>query len=163
MFVLQDGHFAGLFGVPEAGPLLNFMPVLVTGILFGLAMDYEVFLVSRIREEFMHTGNARKSVLSGLKHSGPVVTAAGLIMIAVFASFIFSGETTIKSMGLAMAFGVLFDAFVIRMTLIPALMILLKKASWYFPKWLDRIIPNVDVEGESLNTTKVKSRERFSK
>ncbi|MCM3540410.1 MMPL family transporter [Priestia endophytica] len=163
VFVLQDGHFAGLFGVPEAGPLLNFMPVLVTGILFGLAMDYEVFLVSRIREEFMHTGNARKSVLSGLKHSGPVVTAAGLIMIAVFASFIFSGETTIKSMGLAMAFGVLFDAFVIRMTLIPALMILLKKASWYFPKWLDRIIPNVDVEGESLNTTKVKSRERFSK
>jgi membrane protein YdfJ len=84
-------------------------------------------------------------------------------MIAVFASFIFSGETTIKSMGLAMAFGVLFDAFVIRMTLIPALMILLKKASWYLPKWLDRIIPNVDVEGESLNTTKVKSRERFSK
>ena len=150
VLVLQDGHLTSLFAIPESGPLLNFMPVLITGILFGLAMDYEVFLVSRMREDYMHGSDAKKSVLSGMKHSGPVVTAAGLIMISVFASFIFAGDITIKSMGLALAFGVLFDAFIVRMTLVPAVMSLLGKAAWYLPKWLDRILPNVDIEGESI-------------
>ncbi|KOO46459.1 MMPL family transporter [Priestia koreensis] len=150
VLILQDGHFIHLFGIPKEGPILNFMPVLTTGILFGLAMDYEVFLVSRMREDYLHSGDAKKSVLTGLKHSGPVVTAAALIMIAVFASFIFAKDPMIKSMGLALAFGVLFDAFVVRMTLIPALMTLLGRSSWYFPKWLDRIIPNMDIEGEEF-------------
>ncbi|MBT2281936.1 MMPL family transporter [Priestia megaterium] len=150
VLVLQDGHLTNLFAIPESGPLLNFMPVLITGILFGLAMDYEVFLVSRMREDYMHGSDAKKSVLSGMKHSGPVVTAAGLIMISVFASFIFAGDITIKSMGLALAFGVLFDAFVVRMTLVPAVMSLFGKAAWHLPKWLDRILPNVDIEGESI-------------
>jgi len=106
--------------------------------------------VSRMREDYMHGSDAKKSVLSGMKHSGPVVTAAGLIMISVFASFIFAGDITIKSMGLALAFGVLFDAFIVRMTLVPAVMSLLGKAAWHLPKWLDRILPNVDIEGESI-------------
>ncbi|MGE7717960.1 MMPL family transporter [Priestia megaterium] len=150
VFVLQDGHFIDFFGIPEAGPLLNFMPVLTTGILFGLAMDYEVFLVSRMREDYTHLKDAKKSILSSLKHSGPVVTAAGLIMVSVFASFIFAEDATMKATGLSMAFGVLFDAFIVRMTLVPAVMTLLGKSAWYLPKWLDRSLPNIDVEGESI-------------
>ena len=151
VFVLQDGHLAPLFGIPANGPLLNFMPVLVTGILFGLAMDYEVFLVSRMREDFLLSGDAKKSVISGLKHSGRVVTAAGLIMIFVFASFIFGDDLIIKTMGLTLAFGVLFDAFVIRMTFIPACMMLIGRAAWYLPKWFERWLPRIDIEGESIS------------
>ncbi|UPK41423.1 MMPL family transporter [Paenibacillus pabuli] len=150
VWVIQDGYLANMFGIPEPGPVLSFLPILVTGILFGLAMDYEVFLVSRMREDFTHTGDARQSVKSGINHSGPVVTAAGLIMIAVFASFIFAEDTIIKSMGLALAFGILVDAFIVRMTLVPAIMTLLGKSAWYIPAWLDRLLPNIDVEGESV-------------
>ncbi|MEN1990533.1 MMPL family transporter [Paenibacillus hubeiensis] len=150
VWVIQDGYLANLFGIPEPGPVLSFLPILVTGILFGLAMDYEVFLVSRMREDFTHSGDARQSVKSGMNHSGPVVTAAGLIMIAVFASFIFAEDTIIKSMGLALAFGILVDAFIVRMTLVPAVMTILGKSAWYIPAWLDRLLPNIDVEGESV-------------
>ncbi|MBV6714444.1 MMPL family transporter [Paenibacillus chitinolyticus] len=150
VFVVQDGHMAGLFGIPEPGPVLNFLPLLVAAILFGLAMDYEVFLVSRMREKFIHSGDAKKAVLFGLKSSGSVVTAAGLIMISVFASFIFAEDTMIKSMGLALAFGILFDAFIVRMTIVPAVMTLMGRSAWYLPKWLNRILPNIDVEGESI-------------
>lgn len=151
VFVLQDGYLGKMFGIPAEGPILAFLPILVIGILFGLAMDYQVFLVSRMREEYVNTGDARNSVQAGIKFSGPVVTAAGLIMIFVFAGFIFAGDVMIKSMGLALAFGVLFDAFVVRLTIIPGLMILMGKASWYLPKWLDKIIPDVDIEGHKLN------------
>ncbi|WP_213615421.1 MMPL family transporter [Paenibacillus lactis] len=150
VWVIQDGYLASLFGIPEPGPVLSFLPILVTGILFGLAMDYEVFLVSRMREEYTNTGDARQSVKNGITHSGPVVTAAGLIMIAVFASFILAEDPIIKSMGLALSFGILVDAFIVRMTLVPAIMTIFGKSSWYLPKWLDRILPNIDVEGESV-------------
>ncbi|MGG3283879.1 MMPL family transporter [Paenibacillus solani] len=150
VFVVQDGNLAKFFDIPAAGPVLNFLPILTAGILFGLAMDYEVFLVSRMREEFNHSGNAKNAVLSGLKNSGGVVTAAGLIMIAVFASFIFVEDVMIKSMGLALAFGILFDAFVVRLTIVPAVMTLMGRSAWYLPKWLGRILPNIDVEGESM-------------
>ncbi|MBY9079089.1 MMPL family transporter [Paenibacillus sp. HN-1] len=150
VWVIQDGHLANLFGIPVPGPVLSFLPILVTGILFGLAMDYEVFLVSRMREDYSRSGDARGAVISGMKHSGPVVTAAGLIMIAVFASFIFAGDPIIKSMGLALSFGILFDAFIVRLTLVPAVMTLLERHAWYLPKWLDRLLPNIDVEGESV-------------
>ncbi|MEK4365780.1 MMPL family transporter [Paenibacillus sp. FSL M8-0212] len=150
VWVIQDGYLGNFFGIPEPGPVLSFLPILVTGILFGLAMDYEVFLVSRMREDYTHTGDAVKSVRSGISHSGPVVTAAGLIMIAVFASFIFAGDTIIKSMGLALAFGILVDAFIVRMTLVPALMVLMGRSAWYLPKWLNRLLPNIDIEGESV-------------
>ncbi|MDL0428108.1 MMPL family transporter [Bacillus amyloliquefaciens] len=154
VFVLQDGNFTGLLSIPEKGPILAFLPILAIGILFGLAMDYQVFLVSRMREEYVKTKNPVQAIHAGLKHSGPVVTAAGLIMIFVFAGFIFAGDSTIKSMGLAMTFGVLFDAFIVRMTIIPSVMKLMGHAAWYLPKWLDKIIPNVDIEGHKLTQGK---------
>ncbi|MCP1462093.1 MMPL family transporter [Bacillus amyloliquefaciens] len=154
VFILQDGNFTGLLSIPEKGPILAFLPILAIGILFGLAMDYQVFLVSRMREEYVKTKNPVQAIHAGLKHSGPVVTAAGLIMIFVFAGFIFAGEATIKSMGLAMTFGVLFDAFIVRMTIIPSAMKLMGHAAWYLPKWLDKIIPNVDIEGHKLTQGK---------
>ncbi|MFC4306426.1 MMPL family transporter [Cohnella boryungensis] len=151
VFVVQEGHLASLFGIPEPGPVLSFLPVLTAGILFGLAMDYEVFLVSRMREEYSRTGDGRTAVLAGMKNSGGVVTAAGLIMVVVFASFIFVEDTMIKSMGLALAFGILVNAFIVRMTLVPAVMALMPRLAWYFPRWLDRITPKVDVEGETIH------------
>ncbi|MFP3674714.1 MMPL family transporter [Bacillus sp. SIMBA_031] len=154
VFVLQDGHFTGLLSIPEKGPILAFLPILAIGILFGLAMDYQVFLVSRMREEYVKIKNPVQAIHAGLKHSGPVVTAAGLIMIFVFAGFVFAGDSMIKSMGLAMTFGVLFDAFIVRMTIIPSVMKLMGHAAWYLPKWLDKIIPNVDIEGHKLTQGK---------
>ncbi|MEC4200175.1 MMPL family transporter [Bacillus sp. AAVF1] len=150
VFVLQDGNLIDFFKIPEKGPILAFLPILSIGILFGLAMDYQVFLVSRMREEYVKTKNPVQAIQAGLKHSGPVVTAAGLIMIFVFAGFIFAGEASIKANGLALSFGVLFDAFIVRMTLIPSVMKLMGNAAWYLPKWLDKIIPNVDIEGHQL-------------
>jgi RND superfamily putative drug exporter len=139
------------FGLLSHGaPIISFLPILMTGILFGLAMDYEVFLVSGMRESFVHGDEPRKAVVDGFGHSARVVTAAALIMTAVFLGFMFSSDTVIKSMGFALAFGVLLDAFVIRMTLVPALMTLFGRAAWWFPRVLDRITPNVDVEGETL-------------
>lgn len=150
VFILQDGNMIDLFSIPQEGPILAFLPILSIGILFGLAMDYQVFLVSRMREEYVLTKNPVQAIQAGLKHSGPVVTAAGLIMIFVFAGFIFSGEETIKSMGLAMTFGVIFDAFIVRMTIVPSIMKLMGHKAWYLPKWLNKGIPNVDIEGHGL-------------
>jgi membrane protein YdfJ len=149
-YVVQDGHFQKLFGFYAEAPVFNFLPIIVVGVLFGLAMDYEVFLVSRMREEFKKSGDAKKSVLAGIRHSGGVVSAAGLIMVAVFTGFILADEPMVKVMGLALAFGVLFDAFIVRMLIVPGMMTLLGKSAWYFPKWLDRLLPNLDVEGEEV-------------
>ncbi|WP_186578493.1 MMPL family transporter [Aquibacillus kalidii] len=150
VFVVQDGNLIDVFGFPGSTSVLFLLPVLCIGILFGLSMDYEVFLVSRIREEYLHTGDAKKAILVGMKENGAVVTAAGLIMVVVFSGFIFSHDPTIKQMGLGLAFGVLFDAFIVRMTIVPAVMTLMGKASWYFPKWLDKILPKFDIEGEEI-------------
>ncbi|MEK3698256.1 MULTISPECIES: MMPL family transporter [unclassified Paenibacillus] len=149
-FVVQDGYFQKLFGFYAEAPVFNFLPIIVVGVLFGLAMDYEVFLVSRMREAFKKSGDAKQSVLAGIHHSGGVVTAAGLIMVAVFTGFILAEEPMVKVMGLALAFGVLFDAFIVRMLIVPGVMTLLGKSAWYFPKWLDRLLPNLDVEGEEV-------------
>ncbi|WP_035795516.1 MMPL family transporter [Clostridium akagii] len=154
VLTLQKGNFADLLGIAKPAPILCFIPVIVIGILFGLAMDYEVFLVSRMREDYTKTGNAKASVLSGMKASGVVVAAAGLIMTIVFTSFGVQTDINIKSMGLPMAFGVLFDAFVVRMTFVPAVMTLLGKSAWYMPKWLDKILPKFDIEGENINKDK---------
>lgn len=150
VFVIQDGHLMNLFGFHLANPVLAFLPVIVIGILFGLAMDYEVFLVSRMREEYTHTKDERKAILAGLRDSGGVVTAAGLIMMAVFAGFMLAPDPIIKSMGFALTFGVLFDAFIVRMAIVPAVMMLMGKAAWYLPKWLDKLLPNIDIEGEEM-------------
>jgi uncharacterized membrane protein YdfJ with MMPL/SSD domain len=151
VWVFQDGHFADLFGVAQTGPIVSFLPVLLIGILFGLAMDYEVFLVSRMREQFVKTGDARESIVTGFGHSGRVVTAAAVIMIAVFGAFILDPDPVIKSIGLALAFGVLVDAFVVRMTLVPAVMALLGRRAWGLPRRMGRLLPNLDIEGESLS------------
>jgi putative drug exporter of the RND superfamily len=146
----QWGWLSDIFGIDQTGPIMSMLPVLLIGILFGLAMDYQVFLVTRMREEYVHGAPARAAVVGGFRHGARVVTAAAIIMISVFGGFVFSGETLIQSIGFALAFGVLVDAFLVRMTIIPAVMSLLGRSTWWLPKWLDRIVPNVDVEGAKL-------------
>ncbi|MGB3829772.1 MAG: MMPL family transporter [Ornithinimicrobium sp.] len=148
--VYQWGYLGGIFGVDESGPILSFLPILLIGVLFGLAMDYQVFLVSAMREAHVHGESARDAVVSGFNHSARVVFAAAIIMIAVFSGFIFAELTLIRPIGLGLAVGVLVDAFVVRMTLTPAVMGLLGERAWYLPTWLDRVLPDVDVEGSSL-------------
>ncbi|MFT3863336.1 MAG: MMPL family transporter [Solirubrobacterales bacterium] len=148
--VFQEGTAAGLFGVEASPSILSFLPVLTIGILFGLAMDYQVFLVSRMKEEHAHGAAPLDSVRVGFRHGARVVTAAGLIMISVFAGFIVPEEPIIKSIGFALAIGILFDAFVVRMTIVPAVMAMLGGRAWWLPGWLDRIVPNVDLEGAGL-------------
>lgn len=148
--VMQDGFLGNLFGVEATGPVLAFLPVIVIGILFGLAIDYELFLMTRVHEEYSKTGDNDHAILVGIKQSGPVIVAAALIMFSVFISFVFQDDSTIKSIGIALGFGVLFDAFVVRMLIIPALTKLFGKATWYLPKWLDGIMPEIDIEGKAL-------------
>jgi RND superfamily putative drug exporter len=113
-------------------------------------MDYQVFLVSRMREEFVHTKEAYRSVVTGFSHSARVVTAAAIIMISVFGSFIISDLAMIKPIGFGLAFGILVDAFLVRMTLIPAFMAIADRSAWWLPSWLDKILPNLDIEGDAL-------------
>lgn len=148
--IFQEGVGASLIGVSQTGPLVSLLPILIIGVIFGLAMDYQVFLVSRMREEFSHGASAQDAVRDGFRHSARVVTAAGLIMISVFAGFILPTDPIVKSIGVAFATGILIDAFLIRMTLIPALMSVMDRHAWWIPRWLDRIVPNVDIEGTSL-------------
>ncbi|WP_440708095.1 MMPL family transporter [Herbiconiux sp. YIM B11900] len=148
--VFQDGWFNDLLNVHATGPIISFLPILLMAILFGLAMDYEVFLVSGMREEYVKTRDARRAVRIGFQHGARVVTAAALIMFFVFFAFVPEGDGPIKAIALALAVGVFVDAFLVRMTLVPAVMTLLGAKAWYLPRWLDRILPNVDVEGESL-------------
>jgi uncharacterized membrane protein YdfJ with MMPL/SSD domain len=150
VWVFQHGNLAEMLGVASTGPIVSFLPVLLIGILFGLAMDYEVFLVSRMREAYVHSGDARESIVTGYGHSGRVVTAAAVIMTAVFAAFLLDPDPVIKSIGFSLAIGVLVDAFIVRMTLVPAVMALLGRRAWQLPSRLDRVMPELDVEGESL-------------
>ncbi|MCJ1706396.1 MMPL family transporter [Microbacterium sp. VKM Ac-2923] len=148
--VFQWGWLGDLLGVHNPGPILSFLPVILVGILFGLAMDYQLFLATGMREAWAHGASPRLAVAQGFRAGRTVVTAAAVIMIAVFSGFIASDSVIIKSMGLGLALGVLFDAFVVRMLLMPAVMHLLGGSAWWLPRWLDRIIPNVDVEGSAL-------------
>ncbi|MEU6375103.1 MMPL family transporter [Streptomyces sp. NPDC046909] len=150
VWVFQNGNLNGVLDIPSAGPVTSFLPVLLIGVLFGLTMDYEVFLVSRMREHYEHTGDAAEAVTQGFARSGRVVSAAALIMVAVFGGFVFNHDPIIKSIGFALAFGVFVDAFVVRMTLVPAAMALLGRRAWGLPGRLDRITPDVDIEGAKL-------------
>jgi RND superfamily putative drug exporter len=150
VWIFQDGNLADLFAVGSTGPVVSFLPVLLIGILFGLAMDYEVFLLSRMRESFVHTNRSRESIITGFGQSGRVVVAAALIMIGVFGGFVLDNDPIVKSIGLSLAFGVLADAFVVRMTLVPAVMALLGRSAWRLPNWLGRLLPDLDIEGEKL-------------
>jgi len=147
--VFQLGYGIDLLHV-EPGPILSFLPIILIAVLFGLAMDYQVFLVSGMREEYVRTGDARASVSIGFSHAARVVTAAALIMFFVFFAFVPEGMAMIKPIALGLAVGIAVDAFLIRMTLIPALMSIAGKAAWYLPKWLDRILPDIDIEGTAL-------------
>lgn len=140
----------GTFGIFEPQPMVSFIPIFVIGVVFGLAMDYQVFLVTRIREAHVHGMSTRDAVVDGFRNSARVVAAAAAIMTAVFSGFILEDDAIIKSMGFALAAAVVFDAFIVRMVLIPALMYLMGEKAWYLPAWLDRILPDVDVEGEKL-------------
>ncbi|GID32478.1 MMPL family transporter [Paractinoplanes brasiliensis] len=151
--VFQWGWLAELFGVDQTGPIVSLLPVILIGIVFGLAMDYEVFLVSRMREEYVHGAPPTRAVTVGYAHGARVVTAAAIIMISVFAGFILAPDPLIKSIGFALAAAILLDAFIVRMTIVPAVMALLGRRAWALPKWLDRMLPNVDVEGERLRDT----------
>ena len=148
--VFEWGWFADALHVDKTGPVISFMPIILMGVLFGLAMDYEVFLVSRIREDYVHGGNARRAIQSGFVGSAKVVTAAAIIMISVFAAFVPEGDTSIKPIALGLAVGVFVDAFIVRMTLVPAILQLLGDKAWWMPRWLDRILPSFDVEGDGL-------------
>lgn len=148
--VFQWGWLSDVFGLHGTGPILNFLPIILVGILFGLAMDYQLFIASGIREAWSHGSDPRVAVMKGLKAGRPVVIAAGLIMVSVFGGFVFADSVMIRSIGFGLAFGVLVDAFVVRLLLMPALMHLLGKASWWLPRWLMRILPDVDVEGSQL-------------
>ncbi|MET9563745.1 MMPL family transporter [Streptomyces tauricus] len=148
--VFQQGHGAGLFGVDETGPIMSTMPIFLVGIVFGLAMDYQVFLVSRIREAHIHGEGPGQAIVTGFRHSAQVVGAAALIMMAVFGGFMTGGESLVKMVGFGLASAVFFDAFVVRMAFVPAVLALLGKRAWWLPRWLDRLMPRVDVEGEAL-------------
>lgn len=144
--VFQDGAL----GIVEGQPLVSFMPIFLVGVVFGLAMDYQVFLVTRIREAHVHGADHVAAVVDGFRNSARVVAAAAVIMMSVFAAFMLMDMSFIKAMGFALALAVFLDAFVVRMTLIPALMYLMGEKAWWLPGWLDRILPRVDVEGEAL-------------
>ncbi|MEV6739385.1 MMPL family transporter [Streptomyces sp. NPDC051104] len=148
--VFQWGWLSGLLGVQQTGPIMSMMPIFMVGVVFGLAMDYEVFLVTRMREAYVHGETPGQAIVTGFRHGARVVTAAAVIMIAVFSGFIGSSESMIKMIGFGLAIAVFFDAFVVRMALVPAVLALLGRRAWWLPKWLDRALPNVDVEGEGL-------------
>jgi len=145
----------GWFGLADApGPIVSFIPIIAIGVLFGLAMDYEFFLVSSIHESYGRLKDARQAVISGFALGSKVVTAAGIIMVAVFAGFITNHDATIQTIGFGLALGILVDAFLVRMTIVPAVMVLLGKKAWWLPRWIDRILPHVSIEGEAETISK---------
>lgn len=148
--VFSHPNFTRVVGVDRAGPVLSFLPIMATGILYGLAMDYQVFLGTSIREEHVHGASARRAVADGFHHASRVVVAAAVIMVSVFGGFVLSEDTTIRQFGFALSAGILIDAFVIRMTLIPAVLHLSGERAWWLPRRLARFLPEVDVEGARL-------------
>ena len=161
VFIFQEGGF-GIVSDPQ--PILSFLPIMLIGLTFGLAMDYQVFLVTRMRENFVRVGKtAGNATANGFKHGARVVTAAALIMISVFAAFMLLDEPFIRTMGFALAVAILLDAFIVRMTLVPATMYLLGNTAWWFPRWMDKILPHLDIEGEALEDDKEKLLARTEK
>lgn len=160
--VFEWGWLADALHVARVGPIISFMPIILMGVLFGLAMDYQVFLVSRMREDYVHDPDskspnrsmrraaAQRAVRSGFTGSAKVVTAAGLIMFAVFVAFVPEGDSSLKPIALGLAAGIAIDAFLVRMTLIPALMAILGERAWEIPRWLEKVLPSVDIEGEAV-------------
>ncbi len=153
--VHQWGWLGFLFDIHNPGPILSFLPTMLIGILFGLAMDYQLFLVSGMREAYVHGKSAREAIDQGIHLGRAVVVAAAIIMITVFGGFAFSHVTSVRPIGFGLAIGVLIDAFLVRLILVPAVMSLLGDKAWWIPKWLDRVMPDVDVEGAKLERSHV--------
>jgi RND superfamily putative drug exporter len=150
--VADGGFFGQLVGIDTATPVPPFIPVMMFAILFGLSMDYEVFLLSRIREEYLASGSTSGAVVEGLARTARVITAAAAIMVAVFAAFVLSGEVFTKLIGIGLAAAVLIDATVVRMVLVPAMMQLLGDRNWWLPRWLDRVMPQLELEAQPAGT-----------
>ena len=151
-WIFQQGHVTGLLGIAATGPIVSFVPLILAGVLFGLAMDYEVFLVSRIREEYTHGADPIAATINGYTKSARVVAAAAVIMIFVFASFISAEDIITKTIAFALALGVAIDAFLVRMTLVPAALALMGRSAWWLPGGIARVLPDVDIEGARLAT-----------
>ena len=147
-FVFQEGHGATLVGLDGAVPIVSFVPLLMFAILFGLSMDYEVFLLTQIQEHYKEDRDPTKAVVDGLANTGRVITSAALIMVFVFSSFLLNGDPVVKQFGVGLAVAIAIDATVVRCVLVPAVMVLLGKASWWLPSWLGRALPKISIEGE---------------
>ena len=146
--IFQEGHGAGLIGLDGPVPVVSFLPLVMFAILFGLSMDYEVFLLTQIKEAWHRGLDNRASVVAGLAYSGRVITSAALVMFAVFFSFVLNGDPVVKQFGVGLAFAVAIDATVVRCLLVPATMVLVGRRNWWVPEWLGRIVPKVDIEGD---------------
>ncbi len=144
--VVQEGHLMGLTGLDRTGPIETFVPPIAFAILFGLSMDYMVFLMSRIREEHVHGLDTRQAVEHGIAAIGRVVVAAAIIMSTVFAAFVLTADRISKEFGILLAVAILTDALIVRMTLVPSFLTLMGEKAWYMPRWLDRILPNLTIE-----------------
>ncbi|MFF7263515.1 MMPL family transporter [Streptomyces sp. NPDC008159] len=150
--VFQWGWLKDVFGIDQPGPIMSTMPIFMIGVVFGLAMDYEVFLVTRMREAYVHGEHPGQAVVTGFRHGGRVVAAAAIIMASVFSGFILDANDFVKMIGFGLAVAVLFDAFVVRMAIVPAVLALLGRSAWWLPRWLDAVLPDMDVEGAKLAT-----------
>jgi RND superfamily putative drug exporter len=159
--VFQWGWAANLIGVEGSVPIMPLAPMLMFAILFGLSMDYEVFLLSRVREQFSRHGDAKKAIVEGVASTGRVITSAALIMIAVFASFILMADVTAKMFGVGLAVAVLLDVTLVRMVLVPSAMSLLGDRAWWLPRWLDRLLPNIDLEGGHVESELTEEDEKL--
>jgi RND superfamily putative drug exporter len=157
--VFEWGWFNSFIGLDVTGPTESFIPMIVLSILFGLSMDYEVFLVSRIREEYVRTGDAREAVRTGVGAIGKVIVAAGIIMGVVFWAFVLGDDRTVKAFGVGLGVAILVDALIVRMCLVPALMHLLGRHAWYMPRWLDKVLPSVTIEPAEEHDAEVEGLE----
>jgi len=160
--VYQWGWLGTVFGVHDPGPIMNFLPTILIGVLFGLAMDYQLFIATGIREAYAHGDSPRSAITKGVRAGRAVVVTAAIIMIAVFGSFAFAESATIRPMGFGLAFGVLVDAFLVRLLLVPAALRLLGRAAWWLPRWLNRLLPDLDVEGAKLERDHAKTKDSFT-
>jgi RND superfamily putative drug exporter len=146
--VFQDGWGAGLLGIESGVPIVSFVPMFMFAILFGLSMDYNVFLQSRIREEYHRGAGPRQSVIDGVARVARIILAAGAIMTAVFLGFVSDPDVVVKTIGLGLASAILIDVLVVRLVVAPAVIVLLGDKAWWLPGWLDRILPKISLEGD---------------
>jgi putative drug exporter of the RND superfamily len=147
-WIFQEGHLLGLVGLDDAVPIVAFVPLMMFAILFGLSMDYEVFLMSRMQEHYRQSHDNHEAVVDGLAGTARVITSAALIMVCVFGSFILNGDPTVKQFGVGLSVAVLVDATIVRCVLVPGVMALMGDANWWMPKWLEKITPRISIEGE---------------